>query len=1156
MAKNEQQEGENAKKGFDVEEASPEMLAGVGEVLWKAQEDIKKMKEDILRETGHDESAMLKLKGIIEKVETNIKRQTENVIKSVNDKCLTTSVESKKPNQLVPVSRRTAKSGFANSDLQPIQSKHSSVGPGALSPGQQFLNLQRIKAIINPLSHDSRRLLNEKYSVSLPALKDKPEKDISELPKRQKVNFQSLSADLTKGAIKDSLNPPAMSADDANQGLLFLIERNFIPNSAKITLDPSPVQLKQAKLHVPGTVEGERKEKKGVKKIDEQTAKTSDSRNVTQSTDRVISRQSRVTFRNQDEKARSLRNRASTSNTDFQFGNRDDARNTISAFSDVTSIKGTQALVPFPTPTFEEGNAVHKFIIQNGATRTSTDDFIAFKQFYQTCWGSIVSLLTKMEKFLVDYSIPIAIIDGDQFVDLALYFEGNLNATKEDLMTCMMNGDDVNRFLMIPGRRYIAEDGRDEAATRIQASYRRYRDRCAYLLYRKRRWAAGLLALNWIMFCKISVIKKQLRSAREGHLQRYKLRAKVLKQSWEKIKSSKRVIIHIPSMGYPQQVRDFLPDIRDRQNRQIGRIFEAMDPNVEIVYIWPWHFQADTINYYMKLLDMTDGRSEEEHLPPSKRCHFMSPDAAHRFPSHNMCVSTLLKYSTVTLNRIKSLIKGKTAYIVPGLMHKDDLHVADVLDVPVLGSEPDIAALYSTKSGSRRIFSDSKVDKGPSEADIYSLQQLHESFARLVVKNLHISRWLMKIDDEVSGRGTTYCDLVSHLKCYEWAQKEARRYGEKWNKKWAREATYNKILAEIPGILDKHMIILDKSRFSTWKKFLANFLSKGGIIEACPPSDSVTSLSVDVFIDPCGNSHIITAADQISGSSPYKCVGHTFPQLSVEPVILEKIVNDICTSCKNRGIIGYLSIDFVTFIDPDAMIQRVWPVGLHLYYSSCLSTFQVLRHVSEGEFSFRNSSFNVPVVVKKIRSAYRRRRRKDTEDEKEKVEERTRFAVMSSDLFHENLKSVQSNVLFQLCKSHGIGYDIKTKLGTIFTIIDQLQKDSFGILVIGENMQEALSSFALNLSLIHRDLSSNNKQPKDNIQDIIKYIQSILEMSMANMEQKEMPSVNVLEYEQERHETSTSNETQIERLESSKQITPQFKRIPCPSPVTNPASPL
>ena len=119
--------------------------------------------------------------------------------------------------------------------------------------------------------------------------------------------------------------------------------------------------------------------------------------------------------------------------------------------------------------------------------------------------------------------------------------------TREELLSVLENKDEVSVLISTPGRRFMGQDASHVAATKIQSTWRRYRNRVAYLEYRRQkyalfitllrfannfvfftvRWAAGVIAIAWIMHVQLSRMRERLCEMRKRHVDNYRTRAKV-----------------------------------------------------------------------------------------------------------------------------------------------------------------------------------------------------------------------------------------------------------------------------------------------------------------------------------------------------------------------------------------------------------------------------------------------------------------------------------------------------------------------------------------------------------------------------------------------------------------------------------------------------
>ena len=102
-----------------------------------------------------------------------------------------------------------------------------------------------------------------------------------------------------------------------------------------------------------------------------------------------------------------------------------------------------------------------------------------------------------------------------------------------------------------------------------------------------------------------------------------------------------------------------------------------------------------------------------------------------------------------------------------------------------------------------------------------------------------------------------------------------------------------------------------------------------------------------------------------------------------------------------------------------------------------------------------------------------------------------RFAVLSTQLLHTNLAVLHYTVFFQMCRAHAIGWDVRNKVGSLFTLMDTIKRENIGMICVGHSLQDAIQNFARGLSVIHQEISAPNMQGITNFHAVLHDIDKV-----------------------------------------------------------------
>ncbi|EKX36818.1 hypothetical protein GUITHDRAFT_116984 [Guillardia theta CCMP2712] len=884
----------------------------VGKILLEVQNNLRALRSDLSATSTSEASATKKislLQQLIDKAENDIKLKTEVVLNNAFNEQYTT----------LPAIRDTKRSRST--------SRPNSASLRRLSVKEQMQSKRQMDLIMQPNSSEARNFLQERFGVAAPPPpKPRQPKKVPGSVIRSKT---SEPGTVLPAAVRrdPSAPPPRLTQKDIHKGMSELVNKGLIPKYVDLTpafvRTPAPVLCGPVQMH-PWDEQFVRQEPytnptgfslAGVKMDMISSARQVDLNTLPRST---------ASMRSKPHKSMSVQ---------MEVGEQEESkvRKVSVAIAPAGEEGGDEDLpemgggrdkkegggTPRDYNTLLDEFSLHQFIIRRGLTLSSTPEFESYKRKHTVMWGAIQDIISRLERFLGNYNVPLAYVDGNKVALLAqLDYKEPSN---DDLLDCLVNLEQVLELVKLPGGRYRGSDKERSASLVLQSVYRGH--------FCRKQFRQSLH--------RYKLIEEKIED-RKTQFQQLSIK---LQQQWQDMSRRKRVVVHVPSISREEAQRMSVQDFAIRQNNQLGRLTWSSSPDVEVIYVAPFPLSPDVVQYYSKLLQVRGTESADD------RFKIVFPENYDRFPSH-FSISSILLYSPRCLKRIINFAKGKDAYIIPGVVGPEDLKLACCLNMPLLSPEPQVATVYSSKSGSRRIFSIAEVNSPPGAYDLYSTEETLHALARLIFERLDVQRWLFKekdqeknqdkdqdkdedtdgkrqIDDEFGGRGHAWLE-TSALQSHAALLRERERSLNLWMDPQKQQAALRKVVEELEQILPKRAQIAHKDIYPTWEAYEETFTRVGGTIEAAA-GGQVDSPCVNLFILPTGEVSIHSTHDHLF-TQDYHYMGAIFPQQTANKKALNAAATAIGKVCADKGIIGYISVDFVAFRDEEGY-PRLWAVG-------------------------------------------------------------------------------------------------------------------------------------------------------------------------------------------------------------------------------------
>eukprot|EP00928_Gymnodinium_smaydae_P042820 TRINITY_DN28808_c0_g1_i1.p1 TRINITY_DN28808_c0_g1~~TRINITY_DN28808_c0_g1_i1.p1 ORF type:complete len:1183 (-),score=229.97 TRINITY_DN28808_c0_g1_i1:60-3422(-) len=455
---------------------------------------------------------------------------------------------------------------------------------------------------------------------------------------------------------------------------------------------------------------------------------------------------------------------------------------------------------------------------------------------------------------------------------------------------------------------------KNEASTKICARARGMQQRKKYRYLLKAKRSASCLQHAWTVRMVPHLIARRLLSKRQQEdILTHATLMRELGQAWSVAKTSRRVEVHICSVTIAEHRRAGMQGFQALQEAQAGRIFRLLDANRDVVLVAPAPLHEDILDYYAQLMKL---RGIDN---PSGRFQIVVPEQMGL--SANLSLTQALLCSPKALQRVRKLVSGRRAVIIPGMPSLAELRLCSELGLPLFGTSPENMHIISSKSSAKQLCKNADLPIGPWAADIRSEDEFYKSLASLVVQHPDVRIWLAKIDDEHNSRGHLRIDMQRMRRVVKLAR-SSRRMAVNPSSDDRDEAArgsdaseQERITLEVEELLRRHVpqraVACNPRAYGEFVAWITEAASSGAVIQAVP-NNITAQASVHVQVDPDAAVRVLGSSEPVM-CAPFVSAASWYPHTRGSWEVLCNAGVRAGRALASSGYVGFASIDVVFY---------------------------------------------------------------------------------------------------------------------------------------------------------------------------------------------------------------------------------------------------